>query len=133
MPSTLVEHSLQTRRRHCTHTPIASRCRWFSQTATAMPMARLYHVQSALPLAAQCGRQLCVAPVLIVKTGTTVPDVARRRRDFESWISAAMGLGDADVQVSRVYQDEPLPDARAVSAVVVTGSSAMVTDREPWS
>jgi GMP synthase (glutamine-hydrolysing) len=71
--------------------------------------------------------------VLIVKTGTTVPDVARRRRDFESWISAAMELPDSQVQVSRVYEGDALPDARAVSAVVVTGSSAMVTDREAWS
>jgi hypothetical protein len=34
MPSTLVEHSLHTRRRHWTQTPIASRCAWFSHTAT---------------------------------------------------------------------------------------------------
>jgi GMP synthase (glutamine-hydrolysing) len=74
-----------------------------------------------------------VEPLLIVKTGTTVPDVARRRRDFESWISAGLGLEGAQVQCSRVYQDEALPDPRAISAVVVTGSSAMVTDREPWS
>jgi len=74
-----------------------------------------------------------VAPVLIVKTGTTVPDVARRRRDFESWIASAMGLSDAQVQTRRVYDGDTLPDARAIRGVVVTGSSAMVTDREAWS
>jgi GMP synthase (glutamine-hydrolysing) len=74
-----------------------------------------------------------VSPVLIVKAGTTVPDVARRRSDFESWIGAGMGLPAEQVQLCRAYQGDSLPDARAVSAVVVTGSSAMVTDREPWS
>ena len=44
-----------------------------------------------------------------------------------------MGLPDAQVQTRRVYEGDTLPDPRAISAVVVTGSSAMVTDREAWS
>jgi GMP synthase (glutamine-hydrolysing) len=71
--------------------------------------------------------------VLIVKTGTTVPGVAQRRKDFESWITTGMGLAERQVELVRVYQDEPLPAASEVAAVVVTGSSAMVTDREAWS
>ena len=71
--------------------------------------------------------------MLIVKTGTTVPSVAQRRKDFESWIVTAMGLAERQVTVVRVYQDEPLPAPQDVSAAVVTGSSAMVTDREGWS
>jgi GMP synthase (glutamine-hydrolysing) len=70
---------------------------------------------------------------LIVKTGTTVPSVLARRGDFEDWISAGLGLDVADVQVSRVYLGDPLPDPRDVGAVIVTGSAAMVTDREAWS
>jgi GMP synthase (glutamine-hydrolysing) len=103
-------------------------------------MSSLYHVRvrgaAGVEAVAAAGRvryAIVVAPVLIVKTGTTVPDVARRRRDFESWISASMGLQDAQVQTSRVYEGDALPDRRAVSAVVVTGSSAMVTDRDAWS
>jgi GMP synthase (glutamine-hydrolysing) len=86
-----------------------------------------------LPPPSACGTQLRVSPVLIVKAGTTVPEVARRRSDFESWIGQGMGLPAEQVQLCRAYQGEALPDPRAVSAVVVTGSSAMVTDREPWS
>jgi GMP synthase (glutamine-hydrolysing) len=59
--------------------------------------------------------------VLIVKTGTTVPSVVKRRGDFEHWIAAGLGIGDA------------LPAPRDVGAIVVTGSAAMVTDRDPWS
>src|SRR5687768_829877 len=98
MPSTFVEHSLHTRRRHCTQTPMASRCRWFSQVATETPTPALYHAarRGCCPRPRTLGREI-VAPILIVKTGTTVPDVARRRRDFETWISEAMHLDDGDV------------------------------------
>jgi GMP synthase (glutamine-hydrolysing) len=74
-----------------------------------------------------------VERVLIVKTGTTVPSVAQRRKDFESWIATAMGLPERLVEVVRVYEGEPLPAVPTVSAAVVTGSSAMVTDRASWS
>ena len=44
-----------------------------------------------------------------------------------------MGLPDTSVDVRRVYEGERLPPPRSVGAVVITGSSAMVTDREAWS
>ncbi len=76
---------------------------------------------------------MCVEPVLIIKTGTTIPAVAARRRDYETWIASAMGLPRSHVLVRTVYAGEELPRPREVAAAVVTGSSAMVTDREPWS
>jgi GMP synthase (glutamine-hydrolysing) len=74
-----------------------------------------------------------VAAVLIVKAGTTVPGVLARRQDFETWIAAGMGLALSDVVVCRVYMGDPLPDPLDLAGVVVTGSGAMVTDREAWS
>ena len=74
-----------------------------------------------------------MGPVLIVKTGTTVPAVRARRADFESWISSAMGLSPRQTTVCSVYEGEALPSPRQVAAAVVTGSSAMVTDADPWS
>jgi len=69
---------------------------------------------------------------VIVKTGSTMPDLAARRGDYEDWI--AEGLRDAGpIEVCRVVDGDPLPDPKAVRGVVVTGSSALVTDREPWS
>jgi GMP synthase (glutamine-hydrolysing) len=76
---------------------------------------------------------LCVRPVLIIKTGTTIPSVAARRKDYESWIASGMGLPPAQVIVSQVYADEPLPRTQEIAGAVITGSSAMVTEREPWS
>jgi GMP synthase (glutamine-hydrolysing) len=71
---------------------------------------------------------------LIVKTGATLPEVsARRAGDFEDWIVEGMGLARAEVDVVAVYAGGALPDAASPDAVVVTGSAAMVTAREPWS
>jgi len=74
-----------------------------------------------------------MGPVAIVKTGVTLPSVAARRGDFEAWIAAGMGLEPARTRVVRVFEGEALPDPRQLAGAVVTGSSAMVTDREPWS
>jgi GMP synthase (glutamine-hydrolysing) len=74
-----------------------------------------------------------MGPVAIVKTGRTLPSVAERRGDFEDWITAGMGLEPARIQVVHVFEGEALPDPRDLAGAVVTGSAAMVTDREPWS
>ncbi|HEY8155110.1 MAG TPA: glutamine amidotransferase [Myxococcota bacterium] len=72
-------------------------------------------------------------PLLIVKSGRTLPELARRRGDYEDWISAGMGLPPARIRIAHAYQDEPLPAPADFAGVVVTGSSAMVSHREPWS
>ena len=59
------------------------------------------------------GYDIGVGPVLIVKTGTTVPGVLERRGDYEQWFTAGMGLSDRQVSLCRVDQDEEqgqLPD-----------------------
>jgi len=74
-----------------------------------------------------------VRPLLIIKPGRTYPQIAARRGDYEEWIAARMGLPAARVQVVNVFEDEPLPDPAEVGAAVVTGSSAMVSERLAWS
>jgi GMP synthase (glutamine-hydrolysing) len=70
---------------------------------------------------------------LIVKTGGTLPELREKRGDYEAWIAAGMGFAPADVDVVAVAEGEPLPAPDAPAGVVVTGSSAMVSHREPWS
>lgn len=71
--------------------------------------------------------------VLIVKTGETLPEIRARRGDFEDWIAAGMGLARESVEVALVYRGATLPDAASFRGVIVTGSAAMVSDREAWS
>jgi GMP synthase (glutamine-hydrolysing) len=74
-----------------------------------------------------------VKPLLIVKTGETLAPIAAQRGDFEVWFIRGLDMPDVEMRVVSVYQDEPLPRPDDVSGVVVTGSPAMVSDREPWS
>ena len=71
--------------------------------------------------------------VLVVKTGSTLPGIAAPRGDFESWIARGMGLAASDIDVIDVTSGAPLPAPGALPGIVVTGSSAMVSAREPWS
>jgi len=72
-------------------------------------------------------------PLLIVKTGSTFASLAGERGDFEDWIGAGMGLDRNRVTVIAVFEGEELPDPERFAGVVVTGSSAMVSQRETWS
>jgi GMP synthase (glutamine-hydrolysing) len=74
-----------------------------------------------------------VGRVLVLKTGTTLETLRARRGDYEDWIVAGMGLPRDHVAVTSVYAGETPPAPESPAAVVVTGSSAMVSAREPWS
>jgi GMP synthase (glutamine-hydrolysing) len=69
---------------------------------------------------------------LIVETGQPVANLRRHGR-FPHWIRVAAGLGADQTTFVNVEAGEALPDHRNFTGVLVTGSSAMVTDRHPWS
>ncbi len=71
-------------------------------------------------------------PILIVKTGTTLESLASLG-DFEDWICTGMDTDRADAMVVSVFKGESLPITKGLSGIVVTGSAAMVSHREPWS
>ena len=73
------------------------------------------------------------APVLVVKCGNALASLREQRGDYEDWILAGMGLRREGARVAAVQEGAELPDAASVAAVVLTGSSAMVSAREPWS
>lgn len=66
-------------------------------------------------------------PLVIVKVGSSFPELAREMGDFEDWIAA--GLGIPVVIVDPRVGDLP----ERVAGAIVTGSHAMVTDRADWS
>ena len=71
-------------------------------------------------------------PDLIVETGHPIPALVRHG-PFGHWIRVAAGLRHDEVNHCVVIDGEPLPPRDAVSGVLITGSGAMVSDREPWS
>lgn len=69
---------------------------------------------------------------LIIETGQPVPSLRRHGR-FPHWIRVAAGLSADEATAVNVEAGEPLPFLTGLTGVIVTGSSAMVTDRHDWS
>ena len=72
-------------------------------------------------------------PLVIVKVGSTFEALRAERGDFENWIADGLDTQALPILVIDPRRGDTLPDAEAVSGVVVTGSHAMVSHREPWS
>lgn len=73
-----------------------------------------------------------VPSFLIVETGKPVASM-RRHGGFPHWIRVAAGLSEREVDTVDVEGGAALPDAGSYAGVIVTGSGAMVTEREAWS
>jgi len=71
--------------------------------------------------------------ILIVKMGGTFPELSAALGDFEDWTAEGLGVDPARVVVRCPPVGEALPDPSGLAGAVVTGSHAMVTDREKWS
>ncbi|MBL1272711.1 MAG: glutamine amidotransferase [Oceanospirillales bacterium] len=70
--------------------------------------------------------------VVILKTGSTYPGLKEQFGDFEEWF--VRGLSPRlDITVINTVAGELPGDPTDWDGVVVTGSPAMVSDREPWS
>ncbi|MEE2665863.1 MAG: glutamine amidotransferase [Myxococcota bacterium] len=72
-------------------------------------------------------------PLLVVKTGTTLPELRERRGDYEQWFEDGLELERMPLEVVAAHEGEALPRPDRVGGIVITGSSAMVSEREPWS
>ncbi len=69
--------------------------------------------------------------VLVVKLGSTVPGLVPRRGDFDDWFRTGFAPLECDVVLP--HAGELLPEVGLHAGVVLTGSSAMVTDETDWS
>jgi GMP synthase (glutamine-hydrolysing) len=73
-----------------------------------------------------------VIGLLICQPGDKLPELTRTPGDFADWVLGGMGVPASQAQVVRPHRGEPLPPARQLGALVVTGSAAMVNDPDPW-
>jgi len=72
-------------------------------------------------------------PLVIVKLGDTHEALRARRGDFENWIAAGLDTQTLPILVVDPRRGDALPAPDSLSGVVLTGSHAMVSHREPWS
>lgn len=70
--------------------------------------------------------------IAILKTGSTLPAVRQQHGDFEHWFREKLGNQVATQVIDVAAGDSP-GKPEDWDGIVVTGSPAMVTDREPWS
>lgn len=71
--------------------------------------------------------------LIIIKVGSTLPSLASKKGDFEDWILAGMKMAKETAAVIDVSLGAPLPEYEQVAGIVITGSHAMVTERQAWS
>ena len=72
------------------------------------------------------------ARVVILKTGTTYPEIRDRFGDFDAWFLRGLASG-LSTQVADVTTGKLPGEPASWDGILVTGSPAMVSDREPWS
>lgn len=72
-------------------------------------------------------------PLLILKLGSTFPELSAEIGDFEDWITQGVTTSGLPIQVINAQALEELPSPASAAGIILTGSSRMVTDREPWS
>lgn len=70
--------------------------------------------------------------VVILKTGSTYPSIKEQFGDFDEWFVRGLSPG-LDITVLNTEAGELPGDPTDWDGIVVTGSPAMVSDREPWS
>lgn len=71
-------------------------------------------------------------PFLIVETGQPLRSL-KRHGGFSHWIRVAAGLEADEAVVANVERGDALPAHGDFAGIIVSGSSAMVTDRAEWS
>ncbi|WP_413616159.1 glutamine amidotransferase [Halomonas cupida] len=73
-------------------------------------------------------------PLIILKTGDSFDDVIEHRGNFEQLFAAALNApATLPIDVVDARDVDALPDPGSLGGAVITGSHAMVTDREVWS
>lgn len=72
-------------------------------------------------------------PLLVIKTGSTFSSIRDRHGDFEDWFVQRIEPFGLSCRIVAPCAGEELPDWSDVAGALVTGSPAMVSDREPWS
>ncbi|MPT29789.1 MAG: glutamine amidotransferase [Achromobacter sp.] len=72
-------------------------------------------------------------PLAILQMGRPPEDLRAAHGEQADWVMAALAGVGAPLTVIHPAAGDDLPDPAALRGAVLTGSWAMVTDREPWS
>jgi GMP synthase (glutamine-hydrolysing) len=71
-------------------------------------------------------------PIVVVKAGDALPNVLEKRGDFDAMIPARTGEVWTGAWTMFDCRKERGPDPKSAAGFIITGSSSMVSTREPW-
>lgn len=71
--------------------------------------------------------------LLLIQVGTPPSDIRSELGDLPAWFRTALQTIPEEVTVVRAFEGEPIPTPDSGCIAIITGSWAMVSDREPWS
>jgi GMP synthase (glutamine-hydrolysing) len=71
--------------------------------------------------------------LLILKMGSTFPELIAAHGDFEQWIINGLEIESNSVTVCNVANGEQFPGFHNLAGVIISGSHAMVTEHQVWS
>lgn len=71
--------------------------------------------------------------LVIVKTGSTIPELLEEGSDFDDWFIAGCQLPASAFMVTSPFEGEALPAVNETAAVIITGSPAYVTDQAEFN
>lgn len=79
--------------------------------------------------------EIFMPSVLIIKTGDAFPEVVERHGDFDRLFSQPLERAVPGITVTLwdPRSDTHAPELDGLDAIVITGSNAMVSDKEAWS
>lgn len=71
--------------------------------------------------------------IAIIQTGTAIETARQKYGDFDNWFIKGMRINKNQTKTYRVFENIEFPDKKHLAGIIVTGSSAMVTDQANWS
>lgn len=70
--------------------------------------------------------------ILVIKAGSTDPEVQRDHGDYDSWFQVALTDGAERCDVVSAFEGETLPHPGGYGGILITGSPLSVRDEAPW-
>jgi len=71
--------------------------------------------------------------IVIIQTGEAIVTAKNMYGDFDRWFIRGMGVDESKTQTFRVFEQLVFPKKQDVAGIIITGSSAMVTEEAIWS
>jgi GMP synthase (glutamine-hydrolysing) len=71
--------------------------------------------------------------IVIIQTGQAIETARNKYGDFDKWFIRGMAIDGCKTKTYRVFEQLVFPEKNAIAGIIITGSSAMVTEKAAWS